>query len=60
MTSRSLQIRGPALDVSLSDGQITRLGEVSAIIHGFPHDLLRHPTIVQSIIGGTALPARTR
>ena len=48
-----------ALDVSFSDEQRARLERVSAISLGFPHELLRMPAILQSISGGTELPART-
>jgi len=48
-----------ALDISLNEAQAARLDEASAIALGFPHDLLRQPTIVQSVTGGTARPTRT-
>jgi aryl-alcohol dehydrogenase-like predicted oxidoreductase len=48
-----------ALDVSFTDEQRARLEQVSAITLGFPHDMLRQPSIAQSIGGGAALPART-
>jgi aryl-alcohol dehydrogenase-like predicted oxidoreductase len=58
-TLKQLEDNLGALDVSLSAEQRARLEEVSAITLGFPHDLLRQPTMVQSITGGTARPART-
>jgi aryl-alcohol dehydrogenase-like predicted oxidoreductase len=48
-----------ALHVSLSNEQVARLEEVSAIALGFPHDLLRLPPIVESITGGTLRPMLT-
>jgi aryl-alcohol dehydrogenase-like predicted oxidoreductase len=48
-----------ALEVSIDDEQRARLERVSAVALGFPHELLRMPTIIQSITGGTALPARS-
>ena len=57
-TLKQLESNLGALDVMLSDAQIARLDEASAIALGFPHDLLRQPMIVQSMTGGTALPER--
>jgi hypothetical protein len=45
--------------VSLDAEQRASLDRVSAITLGFPHELLRLPTIIQAITGGTVLPART-
>jgi len=57
-TIKQLEDNLGALDVSLSEQQRARLEKVSAITLGFPHDLLFQPVIVQSLTGGTALPAR--
>ena len=48
-----------ALEISITEDQRARLDKVSATSLGFPHDLLRMPTIARSIGGGTELPART-
>jgi Predicted oxidoreductases (related to aryl-alcohol dehydrogenases) len=58
-TLKQLEGNLGALDVSFDDQQLARLEKVSAITLGFPHDLLRMPTIARSISGGTELPART-
>jgi aryl-alcohol dehydrogenase-like predicted oxidoreductase len=41
-----------ALDVTLSDEQMARLDEVSAITLGFPHDFIRGPMVNELIFGG--------
>jgi aryl-alcohol dehydrogenase-like predicted oxidoreductase len=41
-----------AVDVSLSDDQIRRLDDVSAISLGFPHDMLAAPAYQDRIAGG--------
>ena len=58
-TVKQLESNLGALDVSFDDEQRARLESVSAVTLGFPHDLLRMPTIARSIGGGTELPART-
>lgn len=58
-TLKQLESNLGALDLSLNEEQVARLEKVSAVALGFPHDLLRLPTIVQAIAGGTPKPART-
>jgi len=58
-TLKQLEDNLGALEVSIDDEQRARLEKVSAITLGFPHDLLRMPTVARSISGGTALPPRT-
>ncbi len=58
-TPKQLNDNLGALEVSFDDEQRARLEKVSAITLGFPRELLRMPTIVRSIGGGTVLPART-
>ncbi|NND70296.1 MAG: hypothetical protein HKN43_01825 [Rhodothermales bacterium] len=42
-----------ALDISLSDGQRDRLGEVSQVDLGFTHDFLYSDRIQEIVYGGT-------
>jgi len=47
-----------ALAVSLEDDQIARLGKASAIELGFPHEFLRRPLLLRTLLGDVTIAGR--
>ena len=45
-----------ALEISITEDQRARLDKVSATSLGFPHDLLRVPTIARSMVAVRSCP----
>ena len=41
-----------SLEVTLSEAQLARLDEASAIVHGYPHDFLAREGVRGSVYGG--------